>query len=147
MSDTPAATIVPTTCRNCDAPLTGPYCAQCGQHVHDSARSVGALLHEGWHVLTHVDGRFWATLRLLMARPGQLTLEYFAERRARYAPPVRLYLVISIVFFGLNSLTGHFQPGLSFVDDSGQVHTAHDVDEFNKEIGAARAQARRAAAE
>src|SRR4029453_9696672 len=39
------------------------------------------------------------TLRLLFTRPGQLTAEMLAGRRARYIPPVRLYLVASVVFF------------------------------------------------
>jgi len=96
-----------STCANCDAPLSGPYCSQCGQHVHDSARTLGALLHDGWHVITHLDGRFWGTMGLLLARPGRLTLEYFASRRARYVPPVRLYLVLSILVFALASATNH----------------------------------------
>ena len=100
--------MTPATCANCDAPLTGPYCAQCGQHAHDSARTLAALAHDGWHVITHLDGRFWRTLRLLLLRPGQLTLEYFADHRARFVPPVRLYFVISVLFFGLASMTGHF---------------------------------------
>jgi Protein of unknown function (DUF3667) len=36
---------------------------------------------------------------LLFSRPGRLTVDYFAERRARYLPPVRLYLVLSLLFF------------------------------------------------
>jgi hypothetical protein len=94
--------VPPATCANCDAPLTGPYCAQCGQHAHESARAVATLLHDGWEVLTHLDGRLWRTLAALMLRPGRLTQEYFAERRARYLPPVRLYLVLSVLFFALS---------------------------------------------
>lgn len=96
--------MIQTTCANCDAPLSGPYCAQCGQHAHDSARSLGALLHDGWHSFTHLDGRFWATMGLLMLRPGRLTVEYFAERRARYVPPVRLYIVLSVLMFAAFSV-------------------------------------------
>src|ERR1700685_2980782 len=88
-------------CSNCGAALTGPYCAACGQHAHRSARSVAVLLHDAWHVMTHIDGRFWQTMYMLLLQPGRLTQEYFAERRARYLPPVRLYLVISLVFFAL----------------------------------------------
>jgi hypothetical protein len=99
--------LLQSTCANCDAPLSGPYCSQCGQHIHDSARTLGALLHDGWHVLTHLDGRFWGTMGLLLLRPGRLTVEYFAARRARYVPPVRLYLVLSIVVFALASATSH----------------------------------------
>jgi hypothetical protein len=97
----------PPNCSNCGAPLTGPYCAACGQHVHDSARTIGALFHDAIHVMTHVDGRFWQTMDLLLLRPGRLTQEYFAERRARYLPPVRVYLVLSLLFFALGPLGRH----------------------------------------
>jgi hypothetical protein len=56
--------------------------------------------------MTHIDGRFWQTMYMLLLQPGRLTQEYFAERRARYLPPVRLYLVISLVFFALGPLAG-----------------------------------------
>jgi len=92
-------------CGNCDAVLVGPYCAQCGQHAHASARNLAAVVHDGWHDFTHIDGRLWNTLRLLMTRPGQLTVDFFADRRARYLPPVRLYLVLSVVFFGFSFTT------------------------------------------
>jgi hypothetical protein len=88
-------------CGNCGAELQGPWCAQCGQHAHASARGFAALWHDGWHTLTHLDGRLWATIWALLLRPGRLTSEYFAERRQRYLPPVRLYLVLSVVFFAL----------------------------------------------
>ena len=94
-------------CANCETPLTGPYCAQCGQHAHESSRSIGALFHDAWHAVSHVDGRFWQTLAALLLRPGYLTREYFAERRARYLPPVRLYLVLSVLFFALAATGRH----------------------------------------
>ena len=91
-------------CGNCNATLVGPFCAQCGQHAHAGARNLGAVLHDGWHDFTHLDGRLWTTLWYLLARPGKLTVDYFADRRARYLPPVRLYLVLSLAFFGANIL-------------------------------------------
>lgn len=77
------------------------YCAKCGQHTHESARGLAVVLHDTWHDVTHLDGRLWRTLAILFARPGALTREYFDGRRARYLPPVRLYLVLSILFFAL----------------------------------------------
>jgi hypothetical protein len=91
--------VIEKQCANCGALLTGPYCAACGQHAHESARGISVLLHDAWHLMTHVDGRFWRTMQMLLLRPGYLTQEYFAERRARYLPPVRLYLVLSVLFF------------------------------------------------
>jgi Protein of unknown function (DUF3667) len=94
-------------CGNCGAALSGPYCSACGQHAQQSARSVGALYHDAWHLLTHVDGRLWQSLSLLLLQPGRLTQEYFAERRVRYLPPVRLYLVLSVLFFAFVVLAPH----------------------------------------
>lgn len=94
------------SCENCGHSLLGPYCSLCGQHAHASARSLSGLLHDAWHDLTHIEGRLWITLKLLLFRPGRLTLEYFAGRRARYAAPFRLYLVVSVIFFALSSLLG-----------------------------------------
>ena len=60
------------SCGNCNAPLTGPYCAQCGQHAHQSARSLSVVLHDGWDLLTHLDGRFWSTLRRLLSQVDRI---------------------------------------------------------------------------
>jgi hypothetical protein len=90
--------------------LSGPYCSQCGQHAHPRARSLGALLHDAWDAISHVDGRFWTTVSMLLASPGQLTVDYFADRRARYISPLRLYLALSIAFFALASINASRTP-------------------------------------
>ncbi|MBK7114960.1 MAG: DUF3667 domain-containing protein [Proteobacteria bacterium] len=95
----------PSHCGNCAAPLTGPFCAQCGQSAHESARSMHALFHDGWHSLTHLDGRLWRTLGLLLWKPGEVSRQFIANRRASFLPPFRLYLVLSLLFFGLFSTT------------------------------------------
>jgi hypothetical protein len=94
-------------CANCGARLTGKYCSACGQRHHDHP------VHDFWHFtsetledLTHADSRLWQTLTALLFRPGFLTREFLEDRRARYLPPVRLYLVVSVIFFvivGLDS--------------------------------------------
>ncbi|HVT38279.1 MAG TPA: DUF3667 domain-containing protein, partial [Gemmatimonadaceae bacterium] len=45
------------------------------------------------------DGKVLGTLRELMTRPGQLTVDFLAGRRARWLPPFRLYLIASIAYF------------------------------------------------
>jgi Protein of unknown function (DUF3667) len=96
-----------TQCGNCGSPLTGPYCSTCGQHAHESARSIAALFHDAWHIATHVDDRLWQTMYTLLLRPGKLTREYFADHRARYLPPVRVYLVLSVLFFAFSPFSSH----------------------------------------
>lgn len=86
-------------CLNCGAGLLGPYCSLCGQKHEPHPPTVGHLLGETFESITHADSRLWRTLRTLLARPGTLTREWLAGRRASYLPPVRLYLVLSVVFF------------------------------------------------
>ncbi len=130
-------------CANCEARLSGPYCAECGQHAHESARALGTLFHDAWHVMTHVDGRFWRTLRRLAFAPGFLTNEYFRERRASYIPPFRLYLVLSLVFFGVASLTSAFEGApVRFDRAAGGPATQADLAAAKREIASAREQIR-----
>lgn len=97
MEATPTRTARP--CPNCGEPLGGPFCGQCGQA--DTAldvpfrRIVGELLAE----LFNADSRAWRTARTLLLRPGLLTAEYNAGRRARYLPPLRVYMLSSLLFF------------------------------------------------
>jgi hypothetical protein len=51
--------------------------------------------------LVGFDGRLWRTLYALVAKPGLLTREYFAGRRRSYLRPTRLFLVMSVILFGV----------------------------------------------
>ena len=97
-------------CRNCQAPLRGPFCSACGQEARHSARSLRTLFAEVFESLTNLDGRAWRTLRALLFRPGLMTTEYLADRRARYLPPFRLYLIISVLFFAFGTSTDDGEP-------------------------------------
>ncbi len=46
-----------------------------------------------------IDGRLARTLGTLFVKPGALTKSYLAGRRQQYTPPLRLYLVVSLLFF------------------------------------------------
>ena len=83
------------SCRNCDAPLTGPYCSQCGQSQRASMLSVFALVREFFSEIFELDGRLLRTLLPFLFRPGFLTLEFVRGRRARYISPIRLFLAFS----------------------------------------------------
>jgi hypothetical protein len=91
-------------CRNCGVPLHGRFCHACGQKTVASRVRVHDLLHEGVHEFLHLDGKIFQTLRLLITRPGALTLELLAGRRARYISPVRLYLTCSLLFFAVSAV-------------------------------------------
>jgi hypothetical protein len=87
-----------TDCLNCGAALQGSFCSACGQRSVPPDPSVGELAGDAWHELSGYDGRIAATVRGLL-RPGYLTREYIAGRRARYLSPMRLYLIVSVIYF------------------------------------------------
>jgi hypothetical protein len=95
----PVGALATARCENCDAALTGRYCATCGQRVEPPVHSLWHFTQVAAEDVTHADSRLWRTLAALLLRPGWLTREFLAGRRARYLPPVRLYLVLSVAFF------------------------------------------------
>ncbi len=85
-------------CLNCGAELLGAFCAACGQRAVPPDPTVKELAGDAWQELTGYDGRIAATLRGLL-HPGRLTIEYLRGHRASYLPPVRVYLIASLVYF------------------------------------------------
>lgn len=64
-----------------------------------------SLAKEAVSELTGLERRFPRTLLMLLARPGFLTEEIRSARGALYVSPVRFYLVLSTVYFGLAVVT------------------------------------------
>ena len=95
----PAGEPAPVLCANCGAPVPGHYCSNCGQRVEHAIHSLWHFLGEVTEDLTHADSRLWRTLTALLLKPGYLTCEFLAGRRMKYLPPLRLYLVMSVLFF------------------------------------------------
>jgi hypothetical protein len=89
-------------CPECETPLTGKYCHECGEKPPDAHDlTLRHFVSHGVHELTHVDSKIFRTLKALILKPGVLTAEYFAGRRQRYVPPLRLFLVIFALNFFL----------------------------------------------
>lgn len=91
-------------CRNCEAPLAGRWCAACGQEDRPLDPTFRDLLAEAWDAFVSIDGKLFASVRLLLTRPGELSARHFAGRRAAYLPPLRLYLTCSLAFFLLQAV-------------------------------------------
>jgi hypothetical protein len=93
-------------CHNCGAAVNYHYCSVCGQETKLHVASAREFLHEFVGHYVALEGKLWHTLKLLILRPGALTAEYIAGRRARYVQPLRIYLTFSILFFALIKYTG-----------------------------------------
>jgi hypothetical protein len=86
-------------CLNCGFIVVGKYCYNCGQENLEPKESVWHLLSHFFNDITHFDGKFFSTLKILLFKPGFLSKEYMNGRRASYLNPVRMYFFTSFIFF------------------------------------------------
>ena len=120
----PAATPASERCENCGNEVTQRYCGACGQRLEPPVHSLWHFSRVATEDLTHADSRLWRTLGALLFKPGKLTAEFLAGRRARYLPPLRLYLVVSVAFFLVASAVSPRLAVLQLDPDKGRAGRA-----------------------
>lgn len=119
LTPAPATADVPAACPSCGEPLAGEYCHACGERRPDPRRlSARHFFGEMTEDVLDVDSRALRSLRLLVARPGFLTLEYIAGRRRPYLGPLRMYLTVfaALLFVTLLAPKGAPTPRNGLVD-------------------------------
>jgi hypothetical protein len=103
-------------CTNCGTPLHGAYCAHCGQKAVPPDPTIRHIVGDVWNEVVPVDGKVLRSLRLLLTKPGFLTLELLSGRRASYVAPIRLYLVFSVAAFAVIAMMPRTEPELTEQD-------------------------------
>jgi len=88
-----------THCLNCEVAVSGRFCHACGQETHDQSVALGTLASELASEIASFDSKLMRTALPLLFRPGFLTNEFNRGRRVRYLSPLKMYLVISALFF------------------------------------------------
>jgi hypothetical protein len=88
-------------CLNCGAALQGKFCHVCGQENLQIKESFGHMMNHAVSDYFHFDQQFFNTLKPMLFKPGKLTNEYMAGKRASYLHPVKMYIFISFIFFVL----------------------------------------------
>ena len=93
-------------CASCGAPLTGRYCAACGERpVLPGEQSLRHLLVDNLREVLNLDARLYRTLAALLFEPGRLTREYMAGRRVRLLRPLQIFLIGNLVYFVVQPFT------------------------------------------
>jgi hypothetical protein len=100
----PAGQVV--ACANCGRSFSGRFCPDCGQDLEDIRRPFAEIARDLLGDFFAFDARLWRTLVPLFTRPGQLTVDYVEGRRARYVPPLRLYVFAGFVYFTIVAIGG-----------------------------------------
>jgi Protein of unknown function (DUF3667) len=88
-----------THCENCGQELRGHYCSNCGQAAVSYHRSFRHVVVDVLDSFLNWDSKFIRSLGLLLWKPGWLTNQFLEGKRVRFVHPLRLYLLVSIVFF------------------------------------------------
>jgi len=91
-------------CANCGSTSMGSFCPICGQNNRNYQRALPLLLLDLLRETFDVDSRLLQSLKLLLFKPGELSLEFSRNRRASYVSPFRLYLFVSVMFFFIVSV-------------------------------------------
>lgn len=122
-------------CANCEHPVNGSYCSNCGQSVKDFHRPFFSVLFESLGDALSLDNKFFHTLFPLLIRPGYLTKEFMRGKRVRYTPPFRLYLFLTFFVFLLLSYNhmpeSQAEKNLTFTTEEG---TDVDVLSFLEDV-------------
>ena len=116
-------------CLNCGTHLRGQYCGNCGQRSRSRLIKLRELISEAFGDLFEIDSRLWQTIVPLVIRPGRLTYDYLQGRRARFMPPFRMYLVLSLIFFVVAFFNPREELGFFYEIPSEQETAAAIADE------------------
>lgn len=90
-------------CKNCSTEFNGKFCPNCGQSIYEFDRPLSFLIVDLLGNMFAFDTRFWRSFSDLTIKPGKFTAEFLKGHRARYAPPFRIYIFISLLMFILLS--------------------------------------------
>ncbi len=121
----------PAACENCAMPLQGEYCHACGQSSHNPLRHLGHAIEEVFESFWHLDGRIFRTLRLLFV-PGRVAREYLAGHRVRFVPPLRLFVILSLLTFFVGKLVLHVGEGVRMEGVEGEIGRAQSIEEVER---------------
>ncbi len=110
-------------CANCGSVQAGTFCSSCGQKRGNIRLPLSEFIADGLSTLTSLDNRVWRTLVPLMTKPGFVTADTLAGRRARYVPPLRMYLIVSFVFFVVLQTFGGV---IVFTENDGELTARSD---------------------
>ncbi len=93
-------------CSNCNYQFKDAdnFCPVCGQKNHETKIPLRHFFEEFIEHTFHLDSKIFITLKALIFSPGKLSIEYNNGKRVKYFTPLRLYILISFLFFFLLNL-------------------------------------------
>lgn len=84
-------------CKSCGSEGSNKYCSSCGQAFALKRISMAGLMHDVFHVFTHLDKGFGYTVKRLLLTPGKMQRMYIEGDRARHQKPFSMFLICATV--------------------------------------------------
>jgi hypothetical protein len=124
-------------CKNCEATLDGKFCTHCGQKGDTHRITIGHLLHEFTHALTHADKGFLLLIKDLLRKPGVVAREYLEGKRKKYFNPFSFLVIMTAASAFISYQTGYLsEAGRGNANASEYYSEARDISvKYGKLIG------------
>ncbi|MDX1317415.1 MAG: DUF3667 domain-containing protein [Xanthomarina gelatinilytica] len=88
------------SCKNCNQPLIGKFCHNCGEKVVEKTDfSLKTLFHQLVDGLFNIDSKVYQTFIYLLFKPGKLTTNYLDGIRKPFMKPIQVFLISNVLFF------------------------------------------------
>jgi hypothetical protein len=102
-------------CKNCNAPITGKYCSNCGKPAELRKINGQYILNEIGDFFSANKG-FLYTIKKLLTTPGDAVREFIEIDRFRFVKPIAFLIITSLIYAIINQF---FNIGASeFYDQS-----------------------------
>ena len=107
-------------CPNCEKEFDSNfnYCPYCGQKNIDPDPKLKHFLSEFLSANFNLDSKIFITLKALLLKPAELSKAFLAGKREKYLTPVRLYFVVSLVYFFLLSINLDKDAGIVEINET-----------------------------
>jgi hypothetical protein len=114
-------------CPNCENSFKSSFefCPHCGQKNKEIKLGFKYLLSDLLSGSLNIDSKFFKTFRYLIFRPAFLSQEFVKGKRTSYLTPIRIYLLVSVVYFFVLSLTS--TSPVSFSESKNNTETQENL--------------------
>jgi hypothetical protein len=95
------------TCPTCSTSVATRFCPTCGESpVSPREHTLRGLAERLFQAFTSIDTKTARSVLALLRHPGELTVSWMEGIRKAYVAPITLFLLVNVLFFAVQSLTG-----------------------------------------
>jgi hypothetical protein len=110
--------------------MDSAFCPSCGQKGDIHRISIGHVLHEGFHSITHADKGFLLLLKGLLTKPGFIARDYLEGKRKKYFNPVSFLVISTALLYYIGTASGYMDLLIGGGSQSGRARNAEWAETF-----------------